>query len=61
MSSGRPDKLTLVAIYKKMALIKTSDDRVTGAMKAGRMQMPYYSARGQECIPSAISQRAADG
>lgn len=55
MNSAIPDSKTLVEIYRKMALIKHSDDRVIGAMKAGKMQMPYYSARGQECIPSAIS------
>lgn len=55
-----PDSKTLVAIYRKMALIKTSDDRVIGAMKAGKMQMPYYSARGQECIPAAISVQLND-
>ena len=55
MSQAQPDRATLVDIYRKMTLIKTSDDRVISAMKAGRMQMPYYSARGQECIPSAIS------
>jgi pyruvate dehydrogenase E1 component alpha subunit len=55
MHANEPDGKTLVAIYRKMALIKHSDDRVIGAMKAGRMQMPYYSARGQECIPAAIS------
>ena len=58
--SAAPDSKTLVAIYKKMALIKTSDDRVIGAMKAGKMQMPYYSARGQECIPAAISVQLTD-
>ena len=58
--SAAPDSKTLVAIYKKMALIKTSDDRVIGAMKAGKMQMPYYSARGQECIPAAISVQLSD-
>ena len=55
MTAITPDSKTLVDIYRKMTLIKTSDDRVISAMKAGRMQMPYYSARGQECIPSAIS------
>src|SRR3546814_8769135 len=55
MNAAEPDRKTLLAIYQKMALIKHSDDRVIGAMKAGRMQMPYYSARGQECIPAAIS------
>ncbi len=60
MASAQPDSKTLVAIYKKMALIKHSDDRVISAMKAGRMQMPYYSARGQECIPAAISTLLTD-
>lgn len=58
--TASPDGKTLVAIYQKMALIKTSDDRVIGAMKAGRMQMPYYSARGQECIPASISVQLTD-
>ena len=50
-----PDRLTLVAIYRKMTEIKLNDDRFISLMKAGKMVMPYYSARGQECIPSAIS------
>lgn len=54
-TTAPPDSATLVEIYRKIALIKHSDDRVIGAMKAGKMQMPYYSARGQECIPAAIS------
>jgi len=58
--ASAPDGKTLVAIYRKMALIKTSDDRVIAAMKAGRMQMPYYSARGQECIPATISELLTD-
>jgi pyruvate dehydrogenase E1 component alpha subunit len=55
MHSTIPEPSVLVGIYRKMALIKHSDDRVIGAMKAGRMAMPYYSARGQECIPAAVS------
>ena len=58
--STAPDSKTLVDIYRKMALIKTSDDRVISAMKAGKFQMPYYSARGQECIPAAISTLLTD-
>lgn len=50
-----PDSKTLVAIYRKMTAIKFNDDRFIAQMKAGRMSMPYYSARGQECIPAAIS------
>jgi TPP-dependent pyruvate/acetoin dehydrogenase alpha subunit len=60
MSTQQPDSATLTAIYRKMALIKHSDDRVISAMKAGKMRMPYYSARGQECIPAAISVQLTD-
>lgn len=55
MSSPQPDRHTLVAIYRKMAQIKLNDDRFISLMKAGKLVMPYYSARGQECIPAAIS------
>ena len=60
MRNWTPDRDTLVDIYRKMALIKHSDDRVIAALKAGRMRMPYYSARGQECIPAAVSTLLAD-
>ena len=60
MKNWTPDRATLVDIYRKMALIKHSDDRVIAAMKAGRMRMPYYSARGQECIPAAVSTLLTD-
>lgn len=46
---------TLVEIFRRMALLKLNDDRLIAAMKAGKLAMPYYSTRGQECIPSAIS------
>ena len=54
MDAAMPDAATQVAIYRKMALIKLNDERIIAAMKAGKMMMPYYSARGQECIPAAI-------
>jgi pyruvate dehydrogenase E1 component alpha subunit len=38
-----------------MAQIKLNDDRFISMMKSGKLVMPYYSARGQECIPAAIS------
>lgn len=60
MNVVQPDSATLVAIYRKMSLIKHSDDRVITAIKTGRMVMPYYSARGQECIPAAISVQLRD-
>ena len=55
MTDLHPDSRTLVDIYRKMASIKLNDDRFISLMKAGKMVMPYYSARGQECIPAAIS------
>jgi pyruvate dehydrogenase E1 component alpha subunit len=54
-TSARPDSHTLVAIFRKMAQIRLNDERFISLMKAGKMVMPYYSARGQEAIPSAIS------
>jgi pyruvate dehydrogenase E1 component alpha subunit len=50
-----PASNVLLDIYRRMSTIKTNDARIIAAMKAGRLTMPYYSARGQECIPAAIS------
>jgi pyruvate dehydrogenase E1 component alpha subunit len=55
MSATTLPGATLVAIYRKMAQIKLNDERFISLMKAGKLVMPYYSARGQECIPAAIS------
>lgn len=55
MPSDVPNSATLVAIYRKMSTIKFNDDRIVGHLKSGRLVMPYYSPRGQECIPAAIS------
>jgi len=52
---ARPDAETQLEIYRKMALIKQNDERVHKVVKSGRLIMPYYSARGQEVIPSALS------
>jgi pyruvate dehydrogenase E1 component alpha subunit len=38
-----------------MTRIKANDARIIATMKAGRLTMPYYSPRGQECIPAAVS------
>jgi acetoin:2,6-dichlorophenolindophenol oxidoreductase subunit alpha len=45
----------LVDIYRRMTRIKQNDDRFRSGIRTGRMVMPYYSARGQECIPAAVS------
>jgi acetoin:2,6-dichlorophenolindophenol oxidoreductase subunit alpha len=50
-----PASNILLDIYRRMTAIKSNDTRVIATMKAGRLTMPYYSARGQECIPAAVS------
>ena len=54
MQSSPPSKV-LLDIYRRMSLIKANDTRIIATMKAGRLTMPYYSARGQECIPAVQS------
>lgn len=49
------DKSIAVDIYRRMALIKANDERFRSVIKSGQIVAPYYSPRGQECIPSAIS------
>ena len=58
----KPDATTLLEIYRRAALIKANDERVIKEMMAGRLVTPYYSPRGQEIIPAAlsVSLRASD-
>jgi len=49
------DKATLVDIYRRMALIQRSDDKFRAVIKSGKIVAPYYSPRGQEAIPAAVS------
>jgi acetoin:2,6-dichlorophenolindophenol oxidoreductase subunit alpha len=50
-----PDNRTQIEIYRRMTLIKQNDERARKVIMSGRFAMPYYSPRGQEVIPSAIS------
>lgn len=54
-NSYQPDGATLLEIFRKMALLKLNDEKARQVIKSGRLMMPYYSYRGQECIPSAVS------
>ena len=49
------DRDTHLAMYRKVSLIKANDDRIQAEIMAGRLVMPYYSTRGQEVIPAAMS------
>lgn len=57
---GELDSSTLLEIYRKMTLIKCCDESIIAAMMAGKIAVPYYSARGQEAIPAAISAHLSD-
>lgn len=54
------DGETRVEIYRRMALLKANDERSRKVIKTGRLMMPYYSYRGQECIPAALSVNLTD-
>jgi len=56
----QPESRTLIEIYRRMALIKQHDDRFHSIIKSGKLVMPYYSPRGQEVIPSALSVHLTD-
>ncbi|MDD3352108.1 thiamine pyrophosphate-dependent enzyme, partial [Zoogloea sp.] len=51
----QPSRQVLLDIYRIATLIKTADDRFIELIKAGQIASPYYSPRGQELIPAAIS------
>ena len=55
MIVNSPDPATLLEIYKRAVLIRLNDDRSLKVLRSGRLLMPYYSPRGQEIIPSAMS------
>jgi acetoin:2,6-dichlorophenolindophenol oxidoreductase subunit alpha len=45
----------LLDIYRRALRIERNDEAIRKTIRAGRLTMPYYSARGQEIIPAAIS------
>ncbi|MHC8320441.1 thiamine pyrophosphate-dependent dehydrogenase E1 component subunit alpha [Pseudomonas sp. GB2N2] len=60
MAGTLPDSGTLVDIYQRMTRIKQNDERFRAVIKSGKLVMPYYSPRGQEVIPSAVSANLTD-
>jgi acetoin:2,6-dichlorophenolindophenol oxidoreductase subunit alpha len=54
-NAARPDSAALVDIYRRMLRVERNDDAIRTAIRRGKLQMPYYSARGQEVIPATIS------
>lgn len=54
-NAATPDAGTQLEIYRRMSLIAQNDEVSRKVVRSGRLQMPYYSPRGQEVIPSAVS------
>ena len=55
-----PPAPVLIDIYRRMSLIKQNDERFLSTIKAGKIVAPYYSPRGQEAIPAAVSVNLED-
>ncbi len=55
-----PDAATQVEMFRRMALLKVNDERSRKVITSGRLVMPYYSYRGQEVIPAAMSVNLTD-
>lgn len=54
MPKTPPDDV-LLSMFSKMSLLKQNDERMRAALRQGKIFAPYYSYRGQEAIPAAIS------
>jgi pyruvate dehydrogenase E1 component alpha subunit len=60
LNNYRPDAPTQVEIFRRMALLKANDERCRKLVTTGRLILPYYSYRGQEVIPAAMSVNLTD-
>lgn len=50
-----PDGATLLEIYRRASLILQNDEAIRAAARSGQLNLIYYSPRGQEIIPAALS------
>ena len=55
MAEVKPSAETLVEIFRRMTLISRNDELTRKAIRTGRLVTPYYSPKGQEAIPAALS------
>ncbi|MBW8814193.1 MAG: thiamine pyrophosphate-dependent dehydrogenase E1 component subunit alpha [Caulobacterales bacterium] len=55
-----PDSATLLEIYRRVALLHANDERARKVIRSGQIAMVYYSYRGQEVIPAALSAALRD-
>ena len=59
-NSFAPDDAALKDMYRRVALLHANDERVRKVISGGRIAMVYYSYRGQEIIPAAMSANLRD-
>jgi acetoin:2,6-dichlorophenolindophenol oxidoreductase subunit alpha len=50
-----PDRSVLLDIYRRATAVKQNDERFRAVIKSGKVTATYYSPRGQDLIPSAVS------
>jgi len=50
-----PDNPTLIGMYETMSKITAADAKIRTLIVSGAVMIQYYSPRGQEVIPAAIS------
>src|ERR1700719_622755 len=50
-----PDRSVLLDIYRRWTAVKQNDEGFRAVIKSGRVTATYYSPRGQDLIPSAVS------
>lgn len=55
-----PDAATQLDIFRRMLRIERNDEFTRTQIRRGRITAPYYSARGQEVIPSTLSNLMTD-
>ncbi len=60
-TDAKPAPQTLLEMYRIAALILKNDQHSHQVIKAGKIAAPYYSPRGQEIIPAAISVNLREG
>lgn len=59
-NSFQPDAAKLLDIYRRVALLHANDERARKVILSGKIAMVYYSYRGQEIIPAAMSAALRD-
>lgn len=55
MVAIQPDRRVLLDIYRRATTVKQNDERFRAVIKAGKIVATYYSPRGQDVIPAAVS------